>query len=203
MHTRRAFTIIELIIAISIIAILVAAAAVNYGQTRTKARDANIRSSLSEYQTAIEQYHLAKGTYLISTANGVGVGFNNEGWGRVTARQDGVGGAVTGYGTTSIADALQQQGFVSEVHYVPGKQNASDSFFQPADATNFKDFLLAVCDRTGAQAKLPANAVNRPGEEYALYAILANPKPSDQQVVLTRCGAPASSNAWLTTISGY
>jgi prepilin-type N-terminal cleavage/methylation domain-containing protein len=201
--SKRAFTIIELIIVISIIAILTGAATVNFTQTRAKARDANIRSSLEGYQTSIAQYFLVHNTYLISTGNGTGVGYQAQGWGRMTAKQDGQGGAVNGYGTISIADALQQQGFLAEVHYAPGKVNASDSFFQPADSTNFKDFLLAVCDRNGAQAKLPAGYPNKPGEAYALYGILAAPKASEAQVVLTRCGAPASTDPWLTTVTGY
>lgn len=193
---RTGFSLVELLIVVSIIGVLAAIASTNYARSRSRARDANTRSSVGEYAASIEQYHLAKGTYLITDSQGNGLGYNGQGWGRLTAV--GTGGS-NGYGTTSIAQSLQLQGFLTDTRLVAGKAQASDSLINPINPSTFKDYLLAVCDRTGAQAKLVNGVAVLPGEAFALYGILENPTPTESQVVLTKCGGPQSTNYWLTT----
>lgn len=60
---KRAFTLVELMVVISIIGVLSAIVYANFGTSRTGARDAERKSDLRNLQSAIEQYRLKKGTY--------------------------------------------------------------------------------------------------------------------------------------------
>ena len=63
---KRAFTLFELLVSISIIAILIAVASTSYGSAQKKARDARRAEDLNSIQKAMEQYY-ASNTYQYPT----------------------------------------------------------------------------------------------------------------------------------------
>ncbi len=69
----RGFTLVEILVVISIIAILSAVIYANFGQARTEARNKAVRTSLSEVQLALEVYKAQNDRYPVSSSVG-GVG---------------------------------------------------------------------------------------------------------------------------------
>lgn len=62
---KKAFTLIELMIIVAIIAMLVALVSVNFQLAQASSRDANRRESLNGYRTSLEQYYASYKTYLV------------------------------------------------------------------------------------------------------------------------------------------
>jgi len=56
MKLNKAFTLIEMLVVISLIGILAALALVSFGGAQKQARDTTRKSDLKQYQTAIENY---------------------------------------------------------------------------------------------------------------------------------------------------
>lgn len=60
------FTLVELLVTISILAILMTIAIIYYGNVQKGARDARRKSDISNIQSALEQYHADQGFYPIT-----------------------------------------------------------------------------------------------------------------------------------------
>jgi general secretion pathway protein G len=67
--SKRGFTLLELLVVISIIGILVALGAVSYTTAQQKGRDAKRRGDLKSIQSAFEQYYAENGTYEITCSD--------------------------------------------------------------------------------------------------------------------------------------
>ena len=63
MKTKNGFTLVELLIAISIIAILSVVLTISFSNVQKNSRDQRRISDLKAIQTAAEQYYLLKGSY--------------------------------------------------------------------------------------------------------------------------------------------
>ncbi len=73
--TRKAFTLIEMLVVISIIGILAAMAMVSFSSVQKQARDTTRKSDLKQYQTAIESYsNRNNGNYPISGSTVISTG---------------------------------------------------------------------------------------------------------------------------------
>lgn len=63
-HYNKAFTLIEMLVVISLIGILAAIALVSFGGAQKQARDTTRKSDLKQYQTSLEVYgNLSSGLY--------------------------------------------------------------------------------------------------------------------------------------------
>ncbi len=66
---RKGFTLIEMLIVITIIALLSSLILVGMGGARTKSRDSRRIADLHNIQIALELYYTKNGTYLVGTYN--------------------------------------------------------------------------------------------------------------------------------------
>ena len=73
---RKAFTLIELLIVISIIGILITISSVSYLTAQKKGRDGRRRQDLKAIQTALEQYYAENQTY--PTGNNIDTAFSSD-----------------------------------------------------------------------------------------------------------------------------
>lgn len=76
--TQGGFTLLELLVVISIIGILTALGAVNYVGVRERARDAERKADLSQIQTALEFYRSDTGEYPTRTLFYSNIACNGE-----------------------------------------------------------------------------------------------------------------------------
>ena len=176
---RRAFTIVEILVSVSIIGLILAIAGVNLEHSQAAGRDANRETSVKIYQQALELNRIETGSYFVdahssgtcapahsSTALATDdwhltvqcVGRLGHSIGRMTRK----GTDLTGYNpTTSIADALVQDGYLDAVRSDPLATS-----YTAADSVT-KDFYLTLCTHDGHQATNANDA-----KEYAIRAQL-------------------------------
>jgi len=94
--TKKGFTLIELLVVIAIIGILSAIGLVSLNGAREKARDAQRKSDLSQYRTALALYYDDNNHYVAPTAADTGE--------NVTANVDGA--LVTDYMSAALTDPV-------------------------------------------------------------------------------------------------
>jgi general secretion pathway protein G len=63
---QHAFTLIELLVVISIIGVLISLAVAGFSNAQRKGRDARRKEDLKAVQTALEQYYVVNGSYIIN-----------------------------------------------------------------------------------------------------------------------------------------
>ena len=109
-NTQRGFTIIEVLVTITIIGILASMTIVVLNSAKGKARDARRKHDLNEIATALVLYHSKHGTWIENTSecggSGAGSSGNGSGWFNVGHSQD------SGY-PKSIAQCLIDDGDMS------------------------------------------------------------------------------------------
>ena len=72
---KKGFTLIEMLVVVSLIGILAAIALVSFSSVQKQARDTTRKSDLKQYQTAIESYSSKNnGNYLVSVATSLSSG---------------------------------------------------------------------------------------------------------------------------------
>lgn len=134
----RGFTVVELLMVISIIGILVSIALVVYPGYQQRARDAERRSDVTQIAAALNTYALQNNTY-IETGSGCGKDGNGNGW--LAA-----GSGVAGY-TQSIlaclegADILEAGEFIDPSGCTWGGGSCS--------ANPAKAYMKATCEKNG------------------------------------------------------
>ena len=192
---KQAFSLIELLVVVTIIGILASVSIVTLSQLSSRSRDSSRRESLSAYATSLEQYKAGNGHYVVDLAIKSWVGgysnnisYNGEGWGRLTRKLLG-GSSVHYVSEISIADVLQQKGYLAAVQTDPSLKNFPsgdvDSATTPVPPIRngifTNDFFLLVCKYDGSQAvvnnlsssnNFDVNIAD--GIEFALYANLEN-----------------------------
>lgn len=213
---KRGFTIIELLIAVSVIGILASLITVNFNESRAHARDANRAESVRAYSASLEQWKAANGSYFVYLKGTLGVptqcsidsrkllvctdanavGYNGGGWGGMTRRKlKPTDPTPTAYGTTSIADALVTAGLLSRVRLDPLDTTFNTSTNENSDHS---DFILALCRANSAQ---PADSP-KTAQEYTIYTQLERPESNSQTVADSQCGGGSTpSEGWDTFIA--
>lgn len=214
--TLRAFTVIELIVAASVIGILSAIITTNLTESRARARDANRVESVRAYTAALEQWKSVNGTYFVYLKGGAqpscsfnptagngfmtctgssAVGFQGSGSGGITRKKASVTDPTpANYTTSSIADALLTAGYLSQVRLDP-----LDTGFNTntTAASRYSDFILTLCQADSDPADSIKNA-----QEYAVYTKLERADAKSQGLADTHCGGPkTTSGGWDTLIT--
>ena len=68
-NQKKGFTLLELLIVISIIGVLVALGTVSYSTAQKKSRDSRRKMDMKNIQTAMESYYAQNGSYPTATTN--------------------------------------------------------------------------------------------------------------------------------------
>jgi prepilin-type N-terminal cleavage/methylation domain-containing protein len=190
MKTKRGFTIIELTIAVAMVAILGSLVTINFTQSRRNARDGVRKADAPAILTAVSQYVQANGTSLIRSkdtasnnllpcntsptpANGTGcVGADGKSFGKINAKNIAdtagdvglVGSTATRrvYPATSIAEALLQGGYFDVKPIDPLSKNA------PVNDIATRDYVLIRACPNGEQH------LGARGQLFAVWTLVEN-----------------------------
>lgn len=102
---RSGFTLIELMVAISIIAILAAVGLVSYSSAQKVSRNSKRIQDLKAIQTALETYRTANGSYPVVTPDVAGTWYSQcSGWVQVASPNQVIPNMVPTYMSTIPAD---------------------------------------------------------------------------------------------------
>ncbi len=128
-QSSRAFTLVELLVVVAIIALLVAAAVASFQNTKAKARDAERVSEINSINTVLGFYHNDYNQYPIYD------------------------GYITG--TDDLSSALRATGYINTVPTDPISRDSADCgslggyryYYQSTDG---KSYILGYCLETNA-----------------------------------------------------
>jgi prepilin-type N-terminal cleavage/methylation domain-containing protein len=225
MQRRRGFSLIELVIVTSILAVLTATISVNVRQGQIRANDSNRSASLRQYQAALELNYATHRTYWVFRPSGVGKDqlsalvrpasadggrLNASPADRTTYANQLVGyrgagwGRINAKGTSgnysqpySIADALIYQGFLSQARFDPRMKDPEVVAGNASDLNNFNDFNLTICSLGGGIPFDPRSAVS-----YGIFVQLEQPdRYPDAAQANTYCGGSATQTGGWDTIT--
>ena len=193
---RKAFSLLELIITVTIIAILSALAYTAFSVARSRSRDSERKDVLNSYATAVETYRQTNGSYFIqastacnpsgSTADCTGAG--GESFGRMNFKNvstSWTGGGEYYPGTNTIASLLKP--YLSTISRDPLNHDTSDSSTSTAQPY---DFVLVRCSATGAQT------ISKNDATFAIWTHLENAISASQGENITHyCGGSLTGQA--------
>lgn len=190
--SKRAFSIIEMLVVIALIAILSAVATISFSITRRNSRDSRRKTDVQQLSAALTQYASAVGTTFIvdkkqtcalssqtdPSIPGIGagcVGASGRAYGKVnliSATSSGYPTATNAgrtYAPVSIGTALLDEGYLSAVPRDPFA--VSKTFDDPND----RDYvLIRACSVTGEQQ------VGNRGTVFAFWASLEGTPTTEQ-----------------------
>lgn len=166
----RAFTTMELLVAISIISILAVLTTVNLLETRKSARDSRRKLDARTYTDALNAYKTVHGTFLISLPNnpctsggaaddrpdqnysGGCVGASGRSFGKINLRSATESQLLPGgstlsktYADVSIAEGLQQNGYLATAAKDPTNS-------EEETVSGKSDYVLVRCCSDGTQS---------------------------------------------------
>lgn len=141
---KSAFTLIELLLAITVITVMSSFAIVQYSTARRSARDAHRKEDVRGYVSAIQKYKVAKGSAFITVpGSSAGLGADSQSYGRLNLKGETDGGARYTGGVT-LAEELKNDGFINSISTDPLARNDNT----PKD----RDYVLTRCLANGNPA---------------------------------------------------
>lgn len=211
-RSRKAFSLVELLVATSIITLVAVSATVNLTRVRQNSRDGRRKSDIQVYNQAIASYQLAKGTSFIqitgqgcdptpadapnNPASGAGcVGANGRSYGLLNLASGttadtvyNVTPALTDQGRTyrsqSMAEALQSAGYLREIATDPLTKLSGG---HTTDATA-RDYIVIRCCKDGRQS------ISTSGGAYSVWATLeSSVSDTDRSNAAALCGGSGTA----------
>ena len=195
----------ELMVVISIIAILAGVITVSFTQVRQRSRDSRRRSDLDVYTSALNQYHAINGTFrvmgklLSGTVVTVGADVLNtgsvgQGFGLLNFANGTTAGNIHYPTSLSISAALLQGGYLTKPAADPFNNTFPNT--TPASGTDQPDYALVLCSSNGDQATTGS------ADGFALWAKMERPLSTfDTANTVHYCGG-----SWTTrsaTLTGF
>lgn len=162
---KSAFTLVELMVTIAIIAILAALALISFNGVQRTSRDARRRSDIKTYAAALEKYRITSGTYAVTGKNNEPTGYKGLGFGRMNQVVDSSGtntmpngqNNAARYVSLSIVQALKDRGYIGTIATNPSN---------PKNLSTLDDYTLIRCDKRGNQS------FTKDDESFSLLAII-------------------------------
>lgn len=204
-NTFKAFSLIELLIAVSVLGILATVAVQNFSATKNRAYDTNLKSSVDGYKAALELYHAQYKSYFVEdhsstctttvdssgeyTLKGTGegcTGFKGGSQGRITRKNS---DELPNYASKSIAEVLTSEGFLKNIQTYPDVKDFDKNHL--TDGREVDDYIMTLCDSEGYQASSKDKALN-----FAVYAELKSPGTGDPGNAQKQCGGPGTPGGW-------
>lgn len=190
---KRAFTIVELMVALSVLVILASVTAIYFGSTRRNSRDARRKADVQTITSAVSQYTVVSGTTFIHASgltctlpdeknpanvpnfatNPGCVGASGRGYGKMNLKNATSSGYATNagraYAPMSIGESLVNDRYLTKM---PQDPNAGSNSFTDPDAPDY--VLIRACIVSGIQE------VGTRGTVFGVWTPLEN-VPTDQE----------------------
>lgn len=184
MPRNNAFTMIELMVVISIIGILTAIGVVSYVTTQKNARDSRRKADLEELRTALEMYKADHGYY-----PGYHSGDSNENIGSNNS-------SVKVYGNDGLTTILKSQGYIQSPIIDPRETGLEDDAPLPCGNPTITRYNYRAFHKSDTFAcyNLCDNSLVDKCDMYYLTAIMENTTGKDS--------SPCLSSTIMTTCCG-
>lgn len=176
---KKGFTVVELLVVISVIGVLAAIVLVLWPGYQQRARDSERKSDVSQIAAALSAYALQKNNY-VTTGSGCGLNGNGNGWFNAGPSDSGAGSYPK-----SIAGCLQD-----------AKVMNSGTFIDPLGCTWSSGGQCGTPSGTPAQAYMKATCTkNGSTITYVLTHIEADPRKDAEVDALCDSGSVSDFTA--------
>lgn len=188
---RKAFTIVELLVSISIIALLASLVTVSLTGARRASRDSRRQTDVKAYSAAMEKYQLTTGSYFVrddgcnmpSVSNSNCVGAEGLSYGRMNYKGTDREGGKAYVGGQTIAEKLLAKGLINKIAKDPNNNKDENT-------ANQSDYILIRCNNNGSQSTAIKD------DAYAVWAQLENePSAVNVQNSAKSCGGSLSTTS--------
>ena len=140
--SKRGFTLIEVLVVISIIAILSAILFASFGSAREDARNKALRSELKEVQLALELYRSQNGEYPPTADQSIGNPCTSSGGGVDSANTQGCGSNAI-IGDPSTGEVIVPE-FISQLPTHSDSANSNCNIIYQVDSANHSWYKLTA-----------------------------------------------------------
>lgn len=154
MQSKRGFTLVELLVAVSIIALLTTIGMIVYSSVQIKARDARRKSDLQSLRLALELYYQKNGQYPFDKNTGY--------WNNSSQPQPWIAQLVPDYMNTLPLDPKANEGIPTQALFGYG--------YWSGDTTGYNQGNIQTCPGT-------------PGQYFVLVTKLENTGDPDRNAV--------------------
>lgn len=153
-RNHGAFSLIELLVAVSIIGLVAMMGLISFSGLRSRARDNRRKTDVKVYAAALENYRVLYGTYFLelsgtcnmTAGNAQCVGKDGQSWGRMNLKASIPGIPTASYVTAqTMAELLRSKQLINTIARDPRNLDLSDTVGQS------RDYVLVRCDSSNNQ----------------------------------------------------